>query len=313
VTNPNEEEPVAYLGGQAAEAPPDPPAEEVDGYLGGEASLPALPPAQQSYQTTDFIAANEEPPPPQGADFGAPVEAPPAQEEAAAYDQYAATTDNVQAAADDQYSSTQVEDYAAAQTMTEESSPTTQSEPQPVETSGEFTEPELPKTITQQDAENIIKRITTKKILPPEIAEKEGPRVVPTQDVLTPRSQPGLKTLPIIIVTLFVIYGTAMFFREQIHDAISDKTIRDIVDAALFYSKADEKPPEVIKVEDPPEVKAKKDFVKRLRISEEHALGLNDGELSAPSDNGPGGPKPPGGTTPTTNPGGDDPKKPNPK
>jgi hypothetical protein len=303
VTNPNEEEPVAYLGGQAAASPENPPAEEVDGYLGGEASLPALPPAQQSYQTTDFIAATEEPPPPAGADFGAPVEAPPAQEEAAAYDQYAATTDNVQAAADDQYSSTQVEDYSAAQTMTEE--PTTQNDPQPVETSGEFTEPELPKTITQQDAENIIKRITTKKILPPEIAEKEGPRVVPTQDVLTPRSQPGLKTFPIILVLLFGLYGAAILFREQIHDAIPDPTLRGWFDALTFYHKEEGPPPPPPVVEDPPDVKAKKDFVKRFRISEEHALGLNDGELSAPTDNGPGGPKAPGGATPPTTPGGD--------
>jgi hypothetical protein len=282
VTNPNEEEPVAYLGGQAA-APP--PAEEVDGYLGGEASLPALPPAQQQYQTTDFIAATEEPPP-QGADFGAPVEAPPAQEEAAAYDQYAATTDNA-AVADDQYSSTQVEDYSAAQTMTNDESPTTQTEMQapPVETSGEFTEPELPKTITQQDAENIIKRITTKKILPPEVAEKEGPRVVPTQDVLTPRAQPGLKTAPIIIVLLFALYGSAILFREQIHDAIPDPTLRGWFDAATFYHKEEGPPPPPPVKEDPPDVKAKKEFLKSLRLSEEKALGLNDGELSQPAAN----------------------------
>lgn len=283
MTNPNDEEPVAYLGGQAAAPPKKAEAEEVDGYLGGEAALPALPPVQNpSYGASDFIAATEEPPPPEpGADFGAPVEAPPAQEEAAAYDQYAAGAES------DQYSGTQVEEYAAPTTTTD--SPTTQSETPPAEVSGEFTEPELPKTITQQDAENIIKRITTKKILPPEVAEKEGPRVVPTQDVLTPRAQPGIKTFPIILVLLFALYGTAILFKEQIVTSISDPTLRKIVAAVLFYTEP-EGPVKIDQpIEDPPEVKAKKEFLGRLRASEAKALGLEDKDL-VPAETGPGNP-----------------------
>ena len=70
----------------------------------------------------------------------------------------------------------------------------------------------MPKTISQQDAENIIKRITTKKILPPEVAANEGPRVNPPAE-LTPRGSPKLGRLVVLllIVKLVVFAGVLAF------------------------------------------------------------------------------------------------------
>jgi hypothetical protein len=193
--DPKEEEPVAYLGGKAGE-----PEAQVEGYLGGQTSdakpveeeLPALPPAGVSavYSASDFIA-----PPPETEE-----EPPPA------YDSYAAepVAEPAPAAADvEQYSH---ESTSGTKTVVEEPS----SQP-----SSDFDEPGLPKTISQQDAENIIKRITTKKILPPEVAASDGPRITPGPE-LTPRGTPKLGRIVVVLLLILGLYGGAVAFREDV-------------------------------------------------------------------------------------------------
>ncbi len=205
--SPNEEEePVAYLGGQTGggkSGDAGAPGEDapVEGYLGGQAAeappeeLPALPPAGVSavYSASDFIA-----PPPEVED-----EPPPS------YDSYAA--DPVAEPAPEQ---ADMDQYAA--NTADEPGPGTQTvvEP-PSEGSSDFDEPGLPKTISQQDAENIIKRITTKKILPPEVAQHEGPRVNPPAE-LTPRGSPKLGRIVVILLLLIGGYGAAVYFNDQL-------------------------------------------------------------------------------------------------
>lgn len=182
---PKEDEPVAYLGGKAAEPP-----QEVDGYLGGDAppdSLPALPPANMTgqYSASDFMTAPAEIEDQAPAPIAeAPVEAP---------------------ADDPSY----FQQYANEEPAGETTGTDTVAEQAPSDQTSEFDEPGLPKTISQQDAENIIKRITTKKILPPEVAANEGPRVTSAPE-LTPRR--GMRAGPIIVFTAVLLGGVAALF-----------------------------------------------------------------------------------------------------
>lgn len=190
------EEPVAYLGGQGGPPPEDAP---IEGYLGGDAppdSLPALPPAEPQYSATDFIEPPAEAPPESYADYAeAPVEAPTG--DATQFEQYGH---------DEQ--ATAAEDYAADGTQTVPEAP-------PPEQSSDFDEPGLPKTISQQDAENIIKRITTKKILPPEVAAAEGPRINPPAE-FTPRGGAKLGRIIFVLLILLGGAGAAVYFKEDL-------------------------------------------------------------------------------------------------
>jgi len=76
----------------------------------------------------------------------------------------------------------------------------------------EFADDDQPKTISQQDAESIIRRITTKRILPPE-QQQAQPMARPQP--LTPGGG-GLKLWPIFIVLLLLGAGGAFVFREQL-------------------------------------------------------------------------------------------------
>ena len=219
--SPNKDEPVAYLGGK-----PEDGDEAVAGYLGGQAGegkpedLPALPPAGVSavYSASDFIA-----PPPEVEE-----EPPPA------YDSYAAdpVAEPAPAAAD-------MEQYAHE--------PEPEPEPEPPATatvveqgaqegSSDFDEPGLPKTISQQDAENIIKRITTKKILPPETGQGETPRISKPSE-LTPRGSPKLGRLIVLLIIVVGGYGAAVAFNDQVKDYLPD-----YLWPYIFYTPPPEKP-----------------------------------------------------------------------
>jgi hypothetical protein len=282
--NPNEEEPVAYLGGKAGES--DAP---VEGYLGGAAAptqpeeLPALPPAGVSsvLSASDFIA-----PPPE-------VEEPPP-----AYDSYAA--DPVAEPAPEQ---SEMDQYAHPAETDPAPGTKTVIEPSTHEGSSDFDEPGLPKTISQQDAENIIKRITTKKILPPDVAANEGPRVNPPTE-LTPRGSPKLGRLVVLLLIVIGGYGAAVYFNDQLAPYLPPEFYW-----LIQYTPPPPPPSENAVKEDPPEVKKKKSLEKVILESEFRAFGFNseadmntankeikaaekkstDGNTSSPSDGSTGG------------------------
>jgi hypothetical protein len=209
----NDEEPVAYLGGQAAE-----PDEPVEGYLGGDAppdTLPALPPAGVSatYNASDFIPA-----PPEVTEDDPPLaeEAPPADETGPAYDTYAAEAP----VAPEGAGAADFEQYGHAEEPQPETGTATVVEPPTgQDTASEFEEPGLPKTISQQDAENIIKRITTKKILPPDVAAADGRQVNPPSE-LTPRGGPKLGRAVFVLLIIFGVIAGAVAFKQDLEPYI---------------------------------------------------------------------------------------------
>jgi hypothetical protein len=255
--SPNKDEPVAYLGGKPEDD------ESVAGYLGGQAGeakpeeLPALPPAGVSavYSASDFIA-----PPPEVEE-----EPPPA------YDSYAAdpVAEPAPEAAD-------VEQYAHA-----EPEPEPEPEPPPAtatvveqgaqEGSSDFDEPGLPKTISQQDAENIIKRITTKKILPPE-TQSEAPRISKPSE-LTPRGSPKLGRLIVLLIIVVGGYGAAVAFNDTVKDYLPEEAW-----PFIFYNKPAAPPEPPKPPEDTPAQKKEKALRKMVLESEWRAFDYKSHE-----------------------------------
>jgi hypothetical protein len=274
----NNEEPVAYLGGKAAE-----PEAPVEGYLGGDAppdSLPSLPPAGVSavYSASDFIAA-------------------PAEEEAApAYDSYAAEPPVEAPQADqsdfEQYGHPEGEPQHPA----EMDNGTATVVEQPQEASSDFDDPGLPKTISQQDAENIIKRITTKKILPPEVAAQEGVRVNPSSE-LTPRGSPKLGRMLIVLVLLIGGAAALVFFKDDVGPYLPE-----VIQNLIGYVPPPPTPVIEPSTGDTPEMKKQKALREKVLESEWRAFGyaskqemLDANKPATP----PPGDTPPPGTTPT--------------
>ncbi len=256
---PEEEEPVAYLGGQSGSQ-----GEPISGFLGGAAplrptdELPALPPAGVSsvLSASDFIA-----PPPE-------VEEP-----AESYDSYAA-----EPVAEQAPEQSDMDQYAAHPAEAEDPAPGTATvvEPPTSEGSSDFDEPGLPKTISQQDAENIIKRITTKKILPPDVAASEGPRVNPPAE-LTPRGSPKLGRLVVLLLVAIGAYGAAVYFNDQLAPYLPPELY-------WLIQYTPPPPPPVEKTEDveTPAKKAEKALRMKVLESEYRAFGFNStAELEA--------------------------------
>lgn len=276
------DEPVAYLGGQQGEGPPGND-DQVDGYLGGqEGELPALPPAaeQASYSAHDFIQSEEAPAAeadPYADPYAQPAEEAPAQE----YEGYDA---GEAAQTDASYFDSMGHGGAA--------------EAPPVEAAGYADEdPDQPKTISQQDAESIIKRITTKRILPPE--QEKKPAIAPPPRLTSTGG--GVKVWPVLFV-LLILGGVGVFlFGEQIAEAVPE--LRD----AMFWLPPKEEPRPIDNpIKEDPVAKAKKDLLELVIKSEAKAFGvapkdvppLGGAKPAGPTT--PGGPTPPGGAPTTT-------------
>jgi hypothetical protein len=123
----------------------------------------------------------------------------------------------------------------------------------------EFADDDQPKTISQQDAESIIRRITTKRILPPE-QQQAQPMARPQP--LTPGGG-GLKMWPILIVLLLLGGGGAFVFREQLFGT-GDKPVVGI-----------QTPKPTISAQE----RAKRLLVKRILTSEAKAFDRKPEEL----------------------------------
>ncbi len=221
------EEPAGYLGG--AQGPEDDPYkdaasatptatedDDVAGFLGGapgEEDLPSLPGQQQddaSYSAHDFLESEEvEPaenpyadPYADQDDYGDPYALPPS--ESSPYDEYEGYDAAAMSESDPSYFDSMGHDDSqdvATATM-----------PTGYETE-EFTEDDSqPKTISQQDAESIIRRITTKRILPPESQKQVSPPRLTA-------SSGGLRIWPILLITLVLAAGGVYTFRKPIAEA----------------------------------------------------------------------------------------------
>lgn len=271
------DEPVAYLGGQAAPSPDDDPygaakEEEVDGYLGGsggsaspaedevdgylggsggaEEELPALPAAESKagYSAHDFLdhEAEPEPEPEYGDPYGAPADT--------GYEGYG---DASTAVADDAsyFDGMGHEDTSAA--------------PSSVDAyADDYGTDDQPKTISQQDAESIIRRITTKKILPTDEGEN---RVAVAPPPKLTEAGSGVRVWPFVAMVLIALAAVVWGF---------DKEIDGMFPGLLPWVEQEVKPEvEVIAPSDPPEVIAKRNLLKMVLQSELKAFKLTEGEI----------------------------------
>ncbi len=244
---------------------------EVVGLLGGaqaEEELPALPGAAgDGYSASDFMDSNEgayaDPYADPYADTGDaedPYALPPAESQ----DDYEGYDAGAMAEDDPAYFDSMGHDDGYGGDIETQSA-------------DEYTEydDDSPKTISQQDAESIIRRITTKRILPPDQEKKISPRQ------LTPTGG-GLRIWPILVVGLLLAAGGVLTFKEDIAHAIPELA------GILGVEIVKEKPPEEIDVEDP-QAKAKRLMLEKVLKSELKALGVEASEMDAKVASVPGG------------------------
>ena len=259
--------------------PAENPPEEVVGYLGGESELPALPAVEEdsaAYSHRDFMAGGEGGEEyyedPYGGDPYSQYEDPyggAATAEADYDDPYAGYDANAAADTDPSYFDSLGHDddvpETGMQTQTEVGYDTE-----------EFADDDQPKTISQQDAESIIRRITTKRILPP---EQQQAKPLNRPQPLTPAGG-GLKIWPILLV-LVVLSGAGVYvFRKQIarlHPALS------FLDPQPPVGPMKSTQPKV----NPEEVKKKK-LLEMVLLSEAKALGVDMKTLKNKKDPAPG-------------------------
>jgi hypothetical protein len=274
---PRDEEPVGYLGGdveatdQNPYGTPSTDEGEVEGYLegaAGEEELPMLPPQESQgsqvadYSASDFIQHEE-----------------PAEEAQDPYQDYQAPSE---------------EDASYFDSMGHEG-PSTVTEEAPPEEAVEGDD--QPKTISQQDAESIIKRITTKRIVPP---EGEGRPIQSYSPPPMTRSGGGFRSGALLLIVGSIL-GLAVvavsLFGNEIGKALYDNGYRDIAMGWPFNYQPPPVEDPVHVVVEPPEVRKKREMLETIRRSERVALGVKDDPKpgGAQTPGAPGSPAP-GGT-----------------
>ena len=269
---PRDEEPVGYLGGDVEATDKNPygsdEGEEVVGYLEGQSGqeeLPLLPPqeSQADYSAKDFIQPEE-----------------PQEEQQDPYQDYEAAAE-----ADPSYFDSMGHDSGAATAE------------EPVEEAQEGDD--QPKTISQQDAESIIRRITTKRIEPAQIESRPMPQAYSAPMT---RSGGGFRFGALLLilgsilglgVVAVALFGNEIgkFAHEQGYPEIASM-LGYVPPPAVDPVKVDTKDPELVK---------KEKMLELLQRSETIAI-----TGKPPAATPPGGAKPPAppGGTPQTPPGG---------
>lgn len=308
------DEPVGYLGGDTQAPGDDPYAaspgghddpygqggggpadggqddEEVAGYLGGSdgepEELPALPAQADggaaAYSHRDFMGDDEaavadpyaDPYAAPAEEFEDPYALPP---EAPAYEDYEGYDTEAMAQADPGYFDSMGHDEGA--------DPHEPSDYGTATTEMYADEDDSPKTISQQDAESIIRRITTKRILPPES------QTAPVSPPRLTASEGGLRIWPILLVMVILGAGGVFVFRVQLAEQFP------WLAPYLGVELKQEVTTEIVDVI-PREVKLKRALQEKVLKSELKAFGLSKDELkpATPVDaNAPGGTKAPEG------------------
>ncbi len=240
-----QEEVVGYLGGSEGD-------EEVSGYLGAPEGqrapeeYPALPPTEEAdddYSASDLLGSREDDG--YGGEYG--------------YDPAA-----VMEQADASYFESMGHDGEDYEDYSEPVSDTTTS------TLGEAYEEDedQPQTISQQDAESIIRRITTKRILPPDEEKSVTPTLTPQ---LTP-TRGGLKLWPIFAAFLLLGLGAVFVFKEPIGAWAHGQNITWLA-SILGYKPPVEEIVIPAPVDRDPDKEAIEALKKKMKLSEDKALG----------------------------------------
>ena len=293
-----EDEPVGYLGGStgqdleyAEENPYGDPSdmggyadsdeEEVVGYLEGSEvdgeDLPALPPAEEdpaNYTAGDFL--EDQPYEDQ------PYEDPYATEE----DPYATSDYDYEG-----YEESAVEDTSHFDQMGH----TSGEETQDFGYSDDYDDPDQPKTISQQDAEKIIERITKTRPTATDTAPRlsPGPRLTP--------SRRGFRLGPLFAVFLILLLAgglTVVLAKDQVGEWLHGMGMTDLA-TMIGYQ-----PPEVVVEDTGPPPESQEDRARRLMkesLLKSEALALELPDEAAKAPDSPGGEAPgdaPGGETP---------------
>lgn len=281
------DEPVAYLGGDQGQKPE----EEVDGYLGGaaqEEDLPSLPPQEthEAYSAKDFLDSDEAAPPtedpyadPYADPYGQPADASGGYGDYEGYDAAASAESDPAYFESMAHTGTAVDDGAAP------------AEGYAADDYGQD-DPDQPKTISQQDAESIIRRITTKRILPPESTAEKKPMVAPPPKLT--EAGGGVRIWPILF-TLLVIGGMGLFFfGEDIAEQFPEAR------PLMFWL---EPKVEEVKLDDPvkidPNEVARKKLLEMVVLSEAKAFGITVKDVPAAAPAAPAG-KPGAPTAPSS-------------
>lgn len=239
--------------------------DEVAGYLGGapgEEELPALPGQADdggSYTARDFMDSDEtagddvynaDPYSTMDVeDYADPYALPPSS--SSPYDEYEGYDAAAMAEDDPSYFDSMGHDEADTEQITAPVGYDTE----------EYEDDDQPKTISQQDAESIIRRITTKRILPPESQQSVTPRPLTA-------SGGGLRIWPILLVVVVLLAGGVYVFRVPIAEKFPQ--LAGILGVTLEPETEIEKIPQV----DPNEVK-RKAMIKMVVLSEMKAFGIS--------------------------------------
>jgi hypothetical protein len=245
-----------------------PPPDEVVGYLGGSDApaedMPALPPVEEhdpNFSHRDFMDEGggedyqDDPYADQG--YADPYEMPADQGyDDGAYDDYdsAAASDTDPSYFDSLGHTDDAETGMATQTEVGYDTE-------------EFADDDQPKTISQQDAESIIRRITTKRILPP---EQQQAKAMSRPQPLSPGGG-GLRIWPILVVLLLLSAGGVFVFR---------KTLAKKFDWLAFLDPQKKQAGPVTtgpKID--PEAIKKKKLLKLVRTSEAKAFDMDPADL----------------------------------
>lgn len=249
--------------------------EEIAGYLEGapgEDDMPMLPPVEEpeaNYSAKDFIDSD------------------PAMD---AYDPYAEDDPYAASGEDYGYDDYQESDASYFDDMGHTEEPATQKYAEEPESFDEYDDPDQPKTISQQDAESIIRRITTKRIVPPEAEARPKPVV---QQSYT-QSGGGLRIWPLLVAFLILAGVGGFMFKQEIGQQLYDLGYPDLA-AMMGY----EKPEDTVIVDtgpkETPEQKRARILKETVLKSELKAFGLKEKDLKPTAPSAPAGTGAPAG------------------
>ena len=232
--------------------------EEIAGYLegaSGEDEMPMLPPVEEpegNYSAKDFIDSD------------------PAMD---AYDPYAEDDPYAASGEDYGYDDYQESDASYFDEMAHTEEPATQKYAEESADDYDYDDPDQPKTISQQDAESIIRRITTKRIVPPEAESR--PKAAAQQSYT--QSGGGLRIWPLLFAFLILAGVGGFLFKGEIGEFLA---AQGYPEAAALFGWVEPEPTVVpVAPKETPEEKRTRILRETVLKSELKAFGLKEKDL----------------------------------